>query len=173
MFFVCFSVQDRKCDSASNSPARMCNATKLISLRKFSKPKNDAFQLSRVGSRDIIKRNHAESALRESETRSRLVADTAPVLIWMSDTDKLCAYFNQPWLDFTGRSLEQKMGNGWAEGVHPDDLQACLDTCTHHFDRREKFRMQYRLRRHDWGVRKSPTQLFNYDPLDTPSGSEE
>jgi PAS domain S-box-containing protein len=91
----------------------------------------------------------SEAILCESEERFRLVGDTAPVLIWMSGNDRLCTYFNKPWLEFTGRSLEQELGNGWAEGVHPDDLRRCLDTYKQSFDRREKFRMEYRLRRHD------------------------
>ena len=93
--------------------------------------------------------NSAEDAIRESEERFRLVANTAPVLIWMSDADKLCTYFNDPWLEFTGGSLESQLGNGWANGVHSEDLERCLRIYTEAFDRRERFRMEYRLRRHD------------------------
>ena len=85
----------------------------------------------------------------ESEQRFRLVANTAPVLIWMSGPDKLCTYFNQPWLDFTGRPIKSELGKGWAEGVHKDDLQQCLDTYSSAFDLRDSFQMEYRLCRHD------------------------
>ncbi len=91
----------------------------------------------------------SEAGSRESEGRFRIAADAAPVLIWMSGVDKLCTFFNKPWLEFTGRSLEQEMGNGWADGVHPDDLERCLDIYVAAFDARESFVMQYRLRRHD------------------------
>ena len=99
--------------------------------------------------RDITDRKQAENVVRESEQRFRLVANTAPVLIWMSGTDKLRNYFNQPWLEFTGRPLEAELGNGWADGVHQDDLKRCLDTYSQASDRREPFQMQYRLRARD------------------------
>jgi PAS domain S-box-containing protein len=99
--------------------------------------------------RDITDRKRAEQILRESEARFRLVADTAPVLIWMSGTDKLCNFFNQGWLSFTGRSVAEEWGEGWASGVHPDDLEHCLRVYSGAFDARADFEMEYRLRRFD------------------------
>jgi len=98
---------------------------------------------------DITEAKRAEEARRESEGRFRLVANTAPVMIWMAGLNKLCTYVNQPWLEFTGRSFDQELGNGWAEGIHSEDRENCLKTYFEAFDRRERFEEQYRLRRHD------------------------
>jgi len=117
----------------------------------------------------VAERRTRTNALRESEARFRTMADTAPVFIWMSGTDKLCTFLNKSWLDFTGRTFDQELGNGWAEGVHPDDRERCLATYADAFDARREFTMEYRLRRHDgeycWvsdkGVpRRSPEGTF-------------
>jgi PAS domain S-box-containing protein len=97
----------------------------------------------------IAERRARTNALRESEARFRSMADTAPILIWMSGPDKLYTFFSKTWLDFTGRALEHELGNGWAEGVHPDDRERCLATYVDAFDARREFTIEYRLRRHD------------------------
>jgi PAS domain S-box-containing protein len=102
-----------------------------------------------IASSDITERILAQQALAESEQRFRTMADTAPVMIWVADPDKLCTYVNQQWLAFTGRTMEQELGNGWSEGIHPDDREGYLNHIFTTFDRRERFQAEYRLRRFD------------------------
>jgi PAS domain S-box-containing protein len=87
-----------------------------------------------------------EAALRESEQTFHSFADSTSSLIWASGLDKLCFYFNQGWIEYTGRTLEEEYGNGWAAGVHPEDFDRCLRIYTENFDKRQAFSMDYRLR---------------------------
>jgi PAS domain S-box-containing protein len=98
---------------------------------------------------DITDRKRAEAAARESEQRFRVTADQAPVLIWMSDATRKLIWFNRPWLEFTGRSMEQEVDDGWTQGVHPEDLQRCSSIYSGSFEARREFKIEYRLRRHD------------------------
>ena len=111
-----------------NSLSKSCNRTKK---RKI---KNNRYQPTELVSGD--------------EMLFDAIADTAPVMIWISGTDG-CYYFNKVWLEFTGKTLEQEQGNGWTEGVHPEDFQSCVDTYIAAFDRGEKFQIEYRLKRFD------------------------
>lgn len=94
-------------------------------------------------------RRASTGPLRESEELFRTMADTAPVMIWMSDADRRRNFFNKGWLDFTGRALEQELGEGWAEGVHPDDLDRFNEIYAASFDARQPYTTEYRLRRRD------------------------
>jgi len=98
---------------------------------------------------NALARKRADIAVRESEGRFRAMADTAPVMVWMAGPDMLCTYFNRTWLAFTGRPLASEVGDGWTEGVYPDDLPRYRVTYASAFDARQDFRMEYRLRRFD------------------------
>jgi len=119
--------------------------------------------------RDSTAQVLAAEELKETENRFRNMADHSPVMLWMAGTDSLCNFFNQSWLAFTGRTLNQEWGVGWTEAVHPEDFQYCMDTYIASFNERRSFEMEYRLLRHDneyrWlldrGVpRRTPDGMF-------------
>jgi PAS domain S-box-containing protein len=99
--------------------------------------------------RDISEQKKLHEALRESEERFRVVADTAPVIIWMSGNDKLCTFLNKRWFEFTGGTIKQGLGNGWQECIHPDDLEKCLRIYNSNFDAHNEFEVEYRMKRGD------------------------
>jgi PAS domain S-box-containing protein len=98
---------------------------------------------------DITQQHEAEVARRQSEELFRNMADTAPVMIWLTGMDRQCIYINKQWLDFTGRTIEEQLGNGWVDAIHPDDREGAYQTYARAFDERTTFGMEYRLRRHD------------------------
>lgn len=87
--------------------------------------------------------------LYETEKRFEIMANASPVMLWMARTDGMCTFFNQSWVEFTGRTHEEEWGVGWAENIHFEDLQRCLDTYTDNFNLRHSFEMEYRLKRRD------------------------
>ena len=111
----------------------------------------------------IAHKNLVEHTLRESEARFRRMADSAPVLIWMSDRDGQPTYFNQQWLDFTGRAHQHEEGEDWLQGVHPDDLQHCMHVYQTAFRARMPFVVEYQMRRRDgkyhWVVNRGIPRL--------------
>jgi PAS domain S-box-containing protein len=90
-----------------------------------------------------------DSARSLGERFFKELADFAPVMIWRSAPDALCDWFNKPWLDFVGRTMDQEIGKGWTENIHPDDLDRCLNTYLSAFRAQKPFTMSYRLKRHD------------------------
>ena len=98
---------------------------------------------------DVSQRKATELALEESEARFFNMVNSFPYLVWISGIDGLCTFFNHAWLDFTGKNIEQELGYGWSEGVHPDDLKSCLNTYESAFKQHQNFQMEYRLRRFD------------------------
>lgn len=115
----------------------------------------DSKQLQMVAGevQKIVMRRRAEQALRDSEDRFRFIADLSPAMIWATDTDKQCTWVNKTWLDFTGRSMQEELGQGWTKGVHPDDAAACLASYVSDFEAHKPFILEYRFLRHDGQVR--------------------
>jgi PAS domain S-box-containing protein len=97
----------------------------------------------------VEERRVRTNVLRESEARFRAMADTAPVLIWVAGQDRGCTFLNRGWLDFTGRTMAQELGDGWIQGIHPADVGPCVAGYANAFDERREFTREYRLRRHD------------------------
>jgi PAS domain S-box-containing protein len=106
---------------------------------------------------DLIERTLVEEALREGEERFRLIANSAPVMIWMSGTDNEITYLNQTWLDYAGRHLETTLGHQRIDILHPDEAERCRELYVKAFEQREPFQIEHLLRRHDGEYRKVVT----------------
>jgi PAS domain S-box-containing protein len=98
---------------------------------------------------DIDEVKRIEQSLRESEERFRVVVNSAPVMVWMSDPQKRFTFFNKRWLEFTGRGMEQELWDGWKEGVLPEDLTLGLAAYEQAYEERRDFEVEFRLKRHD------------------------
>jgi PAS domain S-box-containing protein len=144
--------------SASGELAEKVEGLRLGAVDFITKPFQREELLARVRTHLELARLRAHleeqvaertAELQESEQRFRIMADAAPVMIWLSGTDKRYTFLNKGWLEFTGRSIDKELGIGWTQGVHPDDRERCYATYSSSFDERRSFRMEYRVRRSD------------------------
>ena len=115
-----------------------------VDVRVYPTPQGIA-----VNFRDITDRKRAEAALRDSELRFRSMADAVPVLLWRADPENRGIWFNKQWLNFTGRTLEQELGAGWGESIHPEDRRQALAICQAALQDLAPLEMEFRLRRYD------------------------
>ena len=131
---------------------RMCKDGSRVNISLTVSPvrnaKGDIVGASKIA-RDITPQKRAEEALRVSDNRFRIMADSAPVLIWMANTARSFTWFNKTWREFTGRPMDEEVGFGWTQNVHADDLENCLEHFTQSFEKRVPFRLEHRLGRHD------------------------
>lgn len=132
-------------------PLRASNGCFRWFLTRIIPVRGDAGEVARWfgTATDIDELKRSREALLESEARFRAMADSAPVMIWVSATDKAFTWSNKPWLNFTGHTVDGELGRGWSHGIHPDDLERCVETYAGRFDARREFVIEYRRKRHD------------------------
>jgi PAS domain S-box-containing protein len=146
-----------------------CRQSKIKWVKVVARilPGNEQNPMVLMVCEDITERKRSEDAYKESEQRFQTMANSAPVMLWMSGCDGLCNFFNEFWLQFTGRSIEQEKGIGWIDSVYPDDKLKCLQTYYSALNTQTKFQIEYRLRRADGEYRWI---LDTGTPRFTPSG---
>jgi PAS domain S-box-containing protein len=126
------------------------NTWNIFSVKAIPLLNSDGSIIECVGVHtNITDQKKSEAIIRESEQRFRNVANSAPVLIWMTDTEKTCTFLNKAWLNYTGKNKEEEYGFGWMDGLHPEDYERCVDTFNKAFNNREPFYMEYRVKRYD------------------------
>lgn len=98
---------------------------------------------------EVTEQKRAIEALRESEARFHMMAESAPVIIWTTDAQGRYTYANDQWQQFTGRTAEACRGSGWQASIHPDDRTRVTKAYRAAHAEKERFRIEYRLRRAD------------------------